>query len=91
VQPYAWLTYGEAHAKVASLGAALKSLGAAEGGAVGIYGVNSPEWMLAMKVRHRAASHDGARSSYGAYSPKTFHQNVLLSHCRGKTPAYPTV
>ena len=36
--------------KVAALGAALKSVNVLEGGAVGMYGTNSAEWMLAMKA-----------------------------------------
>ena len=49
VQPYAWLTYAEAHTRVAHIGAALTSLKASQGGAVGIYATNCPEWMLTMK------------------------------------------
>ena len=49
MQPYAWLTYAEAHTRIAHIGAALTSLKASQGGAVGIYATNCPEWMLTMK------------------------------------------
>ena len=48
-QPYAWMTYSEAHKKVCNAGAAFRNLGVKKGGAVGIYSPNCSEWMLAMK------------------------------------------
>ena len=49
-QGYAFMTYGEVHKTVTSVGSALKAVGVEPGSAVGIYAVNSPQWMMAMKA-----------------------------------------
>ena len=46
---YAWLTYGEAAEQAGALGSALVAVGLQPHGRVGVYGANSPEWMLAMQ------------------------------------------
>lgn len=43
------MTYGEVHQSVCRVGSALKAVGIANGDAVGIYAVNSPQWMVGMK------------------------------------------
>ena len=49
---FEWMTYAEAAAKVDAVGAALAGRAAlAKGDRVGVYGANSPEWMIAMQVR----------------------------------------
>lgn len=48
---YEWMTYAQAGAKVEAVGSALVGAGVAPGDRVGVYGANSPEWMIAMQVR----------------------------------------
>ena len=47
---YVWDTYAAAGAKVDKLAACLTVLGVAPENTVGIYGANSPEWMLSMQA-----------------------------------------
>lgn len=49
-QPYTFITYGDVHKNVVNVGSALKAVGLKQGGAVGVYAVNSPQWMMAMKA-----------------------------------------
>lgn len=49
---YSWLTYSETGERVAAIGSALVKAGLQPHGRVGVYGANSPEWMIAMQVRH---------------------------------------
>eukprot|EP00878_Enallax_costatus_P044442 GHUV01053071.1.p1 GENE.GHUV01053071.1~~GHUV01053071.1.p1 ORF type:complete len:122 (-),score=17.60 GHUV01053071.1:141-506(-) len=46
-----WMTYFEAAAKVKCIASGLAGLGLTKGHRVSIYGVNCPEWMIAMQVR----------------------------------------
>eukprot|EP00892_Ulva_mutabilis_P009905 jgi/Ulvmu1/7287/UM035_0075.1 len=49
-QDYSFMSYGEVHKTVSSVGSALKAVGVQRGSAVGVYAVNSPEWMMTMKA-----------------------------------------
>lgn len=49
-QAYTFMTYGEVNKTVSCVGSALKAVGVETGSAVGVYAVNSPEWMMAMKA-----------------------------------------
>jgi long-chain acyl-CoA synthetase len=51
VQPYVWITYEETAERVKEVASGLAALGLTAGSRVGVYGVNCPEWMLAMQVR----------------------------------------
>lgn len=51
VQPYVWMTYEETAERVKEVASGLAGLGLTAGSRVGVYGVNCPEWMLAMQVR----------------------------------------
>lgn len=75
-QPYAWITYAEARARIAKVAAALKQIGVARGGAVGIYATNCPEWMLAMK----AIDYCGAKCVplYDTFGPDAV--NFIIKH-----------
>lgn len=50
VQPYKWMTYEETAARVKEVASGLAALGLTAGQRVGVYGVNCPEWMMAMQV-----------------------------------------
>ncbi len=47
---YSWLTYKQTSDQVADIGSALVKAGLQPHGRVGVYGANSPEWMIAMQV-----------------------------------------
>lgn len=47
---YSWLTYKQTSEQVADIGSALVKAGLQPHGRVGVYGANSPEWMIAMQV-----------------------------------------
>lgn len=47
---YTWLTYKQTAEQVDAVGAALVQAGLAPHGRVGVYGANSPQWMVAMQV-----------------------------------------
>lgn len=47
---YQWMTYAETAAKVDAVGSALAGAGVKPKDRVGVYGANSPEWMIAMQV-----------------------------------------
>ena len=49
-QPYTWLSYKEVGERVAAVAGAMMALGLKAHGRVGVYGINSPEWMMAMQV-----------------------------------------
>ena len=51
VGPFEFQTYTQVHEQVVQVASALKEIGVAGGNRVGIYGVNCPEWMIAMQVR----------------------------------------
>ena len=48
---FSWMTYAEVGEAVAEVGAAMAHCGVAPQGRAGVYGANSPEWMMAMQVR----------------------------------------
>ncbi|CAI7919671.1 unnamed protein product, partial [Closterium sp. NIES-53] len=48
--PFEWDTYSEVHAKVLKLGSAYRAAGLDANAKVGIYGINSPEWFMAMEA-----------------------------------------
>ncbi|KAM7274712.1 hypothetical protein ACFE04_016578 [Oxalis oulophora] len=50
VGPYMWKTYKEVYDEILLVGAALRSSGAEPGSRVGIYGVNCPQWVMAMEA-----------------------------------------
>ena len=59
---YTWLTYQQTAEQVAAIGSAMVKVGLAPHGRVGVYGANSPEWMIAMQVRRgRAGRGAGAQ------------------------------
>lgn len=47
---YQWMTYGETNEKVQAIASGLAGLGLTAQNRVGVYGVNCPEWMIAMQV-----------------------------------------
>ncbi|CAO1945545.1 unnamed protein product [Urochloa humidicola] len=47
---YTWLTYKEVYNTVIKVGAAIRSCGVGKGGRCGIYGANSPEWVISMQA-----------------------------------------
>lgn len=51
VGEYQWMTYAETAERVGEVASGLAALGLTAGNRVGVYGVNCPEWMLAMQVR----------------------------------------
>ncbi|XP_042504095.1 long chain acyl-CoA synthetase 4 [Macadamia integrifolia] len=50
VGPYVWLTYKEVYDIVMKVGHSIRCCGVEPGGRCGIYGVNSPEWMISMQA-----------------------------------------
>ncbi|KAJ0979965.1 hypothetical protein J5N97_015439 [Dioscorea zingiberensis] len=48
--PYLWKTYKEIYEEVLNVGSALKQLGAEPGTRIGVYGVNCPQWVVAMEA-----------------------------------------
>ncbi|KAM7274842.1 hypothetical protein ACFE04_016708 [Oxalis oulophora] len=50
VGPYLWKTYKEVYDEILLIGSALRASGAEPGSRVGIYGVNCPEWVIAMEA-----------------------------------------
>ena len=53
-QPYTYITYREAGDRVTHIGSAMKFVGVKPHTKVGVFGANSPEWMIAMQVQHLA-------------------------------------
>jgi long-chain acyl-CoA synthetase len=47
---YEWITFAETAERVNEVASGLAGLGLTAGQRVGVYGVNCPEWMLAMQV-----------------------------------------
>eukprot|EP00884_Botryococcus_braunii_P002561 jgi/Botrbrau1/12305/Bobra.0205s0004.1 len=54
--PYKWLTYKQTHDQVEAVASGLAALGLGHKDRIGIYGCNSPEWMIAMQACNRQAS-----------------------------------
>ncbi|XP_010506759.1 PREDICTED: long chain acyl-CoA synthetase 1-like isoform X3 [Camelina sativa] len=50
VGPYTWKTYKEVYEEVLQIGSALRAVGAEPGCRVGIYGINCPQWIIAMEA-----------------------------------------
>ncbi|CAI5509339.1 unnamed protein product, partial [Closterium sp. Naga37s-1] len=48
--PFVWDTYSQVHDKVLHLGSAYRAAGLEANAKVGIYGINSPEWFMAMEA-----------------------------------------
>ncbi|KAF8060497.1 LACS4 [Scenedesmus sp. PABB004] len=51
--PYEWLSYAQTAARVEAVASGLAGLGVQPGQRVGVYGVNCPEWMIAMQACNR--------------------------------------
>ena len=49
-QPYTYITYREAGDRVYQIGSAMNFVGVKPHTKVGVFGANSPEWMIAMQV-----------------------------------------
>lgn len=49
--PYEWLTYAEVGDRVDAIAGGMMALGHKAHGRVGVYGINAPEWMMAMQAR----------------------------------------
>ncbi|KAL0331096.1 UNVERIFIED_CONTAM: Long chain acyl-CoA synthetase 4 [Sesamum angustifolium] len=47
---YSWMTYKEVYDIVLKVGNSIRSCGIEEGGRCGIYGANSPEWIMSMEA-----------------------------------------
>ncbi|KAK4381596.1 Long chain acyl-CoA synthetase 4 [Sesamum angolense] len=47
---YSWMTYTEVYDIVLKVGNSIRSCGIEEGGRCGIYGANSPEWIMSMEA-----------------------------------------
>ncbi|KAK6116996.1 hypothetical protein DH2020_049240 [Rehmannia glutinosa] len=47
---YLWMTYKEVYDVVLKVGNSIRSCGIEEGGRCGIYGANSPEWIISMEA-----------------------------------------
>ncbi|MED6168364.1 eukaryotic long-chain fatty acid CoA synthetase (LC-FACS) [Stylosanthes scabra] len=50
VDPYKWVTYQEAYETAIRIGSAMSSRGVNPGDHCGIYGINCPEWIIAMEA-----------------------------------------
>lgn len=48
--PYKWKTYGDVYEEVMHISSALRASGAKAGARVGIYGINCPQWTVAMEA-----------------------------------------
>lgn len=57
VQPFTYITYTEAGLKVAHIGSAMRAIGLKEHGRVGVFGANSPEWMIALQACNRQSAY----------------------------------
>lgn len=64
-QPYEWLTYKETGELVDAVASGAMALGLNGLGRVGVYGINSPEWMIAMQVLTWRCSTTAADLPYG--------------------------
>ena len=49
-QPFTYMTYAEAGNSVSNIGSAMQAVGLKPHDRAGVFGANSPEWMLAMQV-----------------------------------------
>ncbi|XP_047969300.1 long chain acyl-CoA synthetase 4-like [Salvia hispanica] len=47
---YLWMTYREVYNIVVKVGNSIRSIGIEQGGRCGIYGANSPEWIMSMEA-----------------------------------------
>ncbi|XP_054819589.1 long chain acyl-CoA synthetase 1-like isoform X2 [Prosopis cineraria] len=50
IGPYAWKTYKQVYDEVLAIGSALRASGAEPGSRIGVYGSNSPQWIVAMEA-----------------------------------------
>lgn len=51
---YKWRTYKETMEEVDAIGSAMAAVGMQPHGRCGVYGANSPEWMIALQVGNLA-------------------------------------
>ncbi|EIE18699.1 long chain acyl-CoA synthetase 4 [Coccomyxa subellipsoidea C-169] len=56
-QEYQWMTYKETADKVDAVASGIMALGLKQHGRVGVYGINSPEWMMAMQACNRQSAY----------------------------------
>ena len=84
---YTWLTYSQTAEQSAEIGSALVKVGLEPHGRVGVYGANSPEWMIAMQVGAAAAAGAGA-AEWAAAVPPIEHAVVLLCICNPESCSY---
>lgn len=49
-QPFTYMTYAEAGNAVSNIGSAMQAVGVNARGRAGVFGANSPEWMIALQV-----------------------------------------
>lgn len=49
-QGFTYITYAEAGAQVGNIGSAMKAVGVNAHDRAGVFGANSPEWMIALQV-----------------------------------------
>ncbi|XP_049352212.1 probable CoA ligase CCL6 [Solanum verrucosum] len=65
--PYSWLTYEEVYETTVQIGSAIRNRGVNPGDRCGIYGVNCPEWIMAMEAcNSQAISYVPLYDSLGA-------------------------
>lgn len=50
-QPFTYMTYAEAGTAVSKIGSAMQAVGVKAHDRAGVFGANSPEWMIALQVR----------------------------------------
>lgn len=82
---YEWSTYKEVDEKVTMLGSAMAAVGLEAHGRVGVYGPNSPEWMMAMQGCNRmnlycVPLYDTLGENAIEYIVKHSESSVLFSH-----------
>ena len=75
-QPYSWLSYEEASERVAAVAGAMTALGLQAHGRVGVYGINSPEWMMAMQA---GASGTPLALSHARRGSCCHHRAIILA------------
>ncbi|BDA49779.1 Long chain acyl-CoA synthetase 4 [Coccomyxa sp. Obi] len=56
-QAYQWITYKETAEIVDAVASGIMALGLKQHGRVGVYGINSPEWMMAMQACNRQTAY----------------------------------
>ena len=82
---YEWLSYKQVDEKVTLIGSAMAAVGLEAHGRVGVYGPNSPEWMMAMQGCNRmnlycVPLYDTLGENAIEYIVKHSEASVLFSH-----------